>query len=99
MPAIITPALLGKGRPHLHYQEWPLLVACPASARIHWRDELLRITPGQDDMFHVQNISTIWVPDLYIYKMKTIEMRKVCSDFSPSRPVYKSACWLVCPFG
>jgi hypothetical protein len=34
-----------KRAPHLHHQEWPLLVACPASARLHWRDELLRWLP------------------------------------------------------
>ena len=33
--------------------DWPLLVACPASARLHWRDELLRWLPtllGPEDV-------------------------------------------------
>jgi len=25
-----------------YVSDWPLLVACPAAARLHWREELLR---------------------------------------------------------
>ena len=36
-----------------YVSDWPLLVACPASARLHWRDELLRWLPtllGAEDV-------------------------------------------------
>jgi hypothetical protein len=41
-----------------------------------WKDELIDIEGGIDDQVEIQNASEIWTPDLYIYKLKTFEIKK-----------------------
>ena len=43
---------------------------------MNWKDELIDIEEGFDDRVEVQDISQIWTPDLYIYKLKKFEIKK-----------------------
>ena len=42
-----------------------------------WKDELIDIEEGFDDKVELPDISQIWTPDLYIYKMKNFKIKKI----------------------
>ena len=47
---------------------------------LNWRDELIDIEEGLDGLVEVKNASEIWTPDLYIYKLKTFDFKKISSS-------------------
>ena len=44
---------------------------------VKWQDELIDIEEGIGGLVEVRNISEIWTPDFYIYRLKKFELQKI----------------------
>ena len=44
---------------------------------VKWQDELIDIEEGIGGLVEVRNISEIWTPDFYIYRLKKFEVQKI----------------------
>ena len=43
--------------------------------KFYLKDELVELKTGGDDTLHLANDSMLWTPDLYIYNLKSINIR------------------------
>lgn len=69
---------------YAYIEEWPVLVICPASIQLNWRDEFLKWVPGLErkDFYIVKtrksmkNSSKVWIAS---YNMATLLEESLCS--------------------